>query len=185
MKKKITTALIFLMSVIAEFFITKGLDKISEIITYKKIDNKVLSFLFQKNQSLATVIFSCILVCIITIIIISLLKKNRKPPLEKIKKKFLKDCPKSIEIENNIFAEYKVDFSYMDGLPIPRNVIIKCIKDDVPTYTVLDDNHCCISASACNKNCVFKNYFLHEQKETLKKHIRSYLISLWENRVNS
>lgn len=185
MKKKITTALIFLMSVIAEFFITKGLDKISGIVLNKKLDNKVLTFLFQKNQSLATVIFSCILVCIITIIIISLLKKNRKPPLEKIKKKFLKDCPKSIEIANNIIAEYKVDFSYVDDLPKPNNIIIKCVKDDVPIYTILDDNHYCISASACNQNCIFKNYLLHEQKETLKKQIRSYLITLWDNKLNN
>ena len=175
LKKTIIAVLSIAGACIVELITTAFSIKIVSFFKENNIENLVISFLFDKKFNFLSLFVLFILTIGITLLFVKLYKPKNKS--SKIKNCFLKDCPKSIKVNNEIAIEYDVCISDFTGLPTAYNLVIHCSRHNV--NTVMASAHHCVYSHSCNYDCEFRNYFSFDFEQSAKEQIQSNLINLW------
>ena len=175
LKKTIIAIFSIAGACIVELITTAFSTKIVSFFKEKNIDNLVINFLFDKKFNFLSLFVLFLLTIGITLLFVKLCKPKAKS--SKIEKVFLKNCPKSIKVNDEIVIEYEVYISDFTGLPTAYNLIINCARHNV--NTVVNGAHQCVFAHACNYNCEFRNYLPFNFEQSAKEQIQSNLINFW------
>ena len=162
---------------IVELITTALSTKIVSYFKDKNIENLFIAFFFDKKFNFISVCILSLVIVGITILLVKIWQPKNKS--SKREKRFLKECPKSIRVNDEIFIEYEVCFSDFTGLPTAYNLVIHCSRHNV--NTVVNGARECIFANACQYNCEFRNFLPIDFEQNAKGQIQSNLINVWRN----
>lgn len=153
---------------------------LSHFCESKNIGNWAVAFFLQKQYSLLFVIGACVAIVAIAHFVFGIIKDPtgiEKAHRERMRRKFEKNCTKSVALGNGYVISFDVHFSIYDGLPFGSNLILHCPRENQDI--VLKDCYQCtfLSGECYGVNCIFtdpQQYML-----TLRERIKSCLTTEW------